>query len=442
MVICSCTDLLDVPLDKSIIAEDKIFNNDVTATAAVSAMYNTLVEFSALSAKPNGVSALTSLSANELTNALEVGSFIEFETHQISQENTEIQSTWTSIYNIIYQSNAIIEGLSKSTELSQTKSKQLEGEARFVRAFCYFYLINLFGEIPLITSTDYNINKIASRTSTDKIYDLIINDLTLSHENLNINYPSTFRARPNKMAAAALLARVHLYVNNYEKSEQYATAVINDPTYFLTDIQSVFLKESPETIWQLASTNEAYATLEGFYFILTSTPSDNILSPSFISTIPQNDARRSAWIGEYYDADLDTTYYFPYKYKVKVNEIPNPPAEYSIVLRLSEIYLIRAEARVKQNKNIDALSDLNIIHSRAETGEINETDTQVIIDAIAKERRIELFTEWAHIWFDLKRTNRAVEDIGNGLVKSGLLYPIPKSEFNKNKNLGKQNDGY
>ena len=136
------------------------------------------------------------------------------------------------------------------------------------------------------------------------------------------------------------------------------------------------------------------------------------------------------------------TTYYPLKYKIKSG---TPVAEYYTVLRLSEQYLIRAEAEARKNDIDPAVTDLNIIRQRANLPNIPTTiDNQACLAYIEKERRIELFAEWGNRWLDLKRTGRSEAVLS--LVKSNwqasdTLYPIPQIDIQNDPHLD-QNQGY
>jgi hypothetical protein len=114
-----------------------------------------------------------------------------------------------------------------------------------------------------------------------------------------------------------------------------------------------------------------------------------------------------------------------------------------MVLRLAEQYLIRAEAAAKGASSLsDAIDDLNVIRNRAGVGSLpHSLNQQQVIDAIEKERRLELFMEWGHRWFDLKRTGRATNVLSEYVIKQPwegdyqLLYPIPETELEAGPNL-------
>jgi hypothetical protein len=151
------------------------------------------------------------------------------------------------------------------------------------------------------------------------------------------------------------------------------------------------------------------------------------------------DARRTDWIGSY--TTPDNEYFFPHKYKVKLGETL---VEYAMVIRLAEIYLIRAESRAQLENLNGALVDLNTIRNRA--GLANEASSSKIelLDKIGEERKRELFSEWGHRWLDLKRLGTADEVLGErkeGWKPTAILLPIPDQEIQNNPNL-EQNEGY
>jgi len=135
------------------------------------------------------------------------------------------------------------------------------------------------------------------------------------------------------------------------------------------------------------------------------------------------------------------TYYFPFKYKIQSGATLT---EYSMVLRLAELYLIRAEARVYLNNLSGAEEDLNVIRNRAGLPVTDATDNTTLLNAIMQERRVELFTEWGHRWLDLKRTGQADSVLAPQKPQwqtTSVLYPIPQSEIQNDPNLI-QNPGY
>jgi hypothetical protein len=312
-----------------------------------------------------------------------------------------------------------------------------------IRAISFFYLVNLFGDVPLITSTDVKINEGMARTSLEVVTDQIIKDLTDAVSVLTETYPSNQKVRINKYGAAALLARVYLFQQEWEKSEMLCTSIINSGIYNLPkNLDAVFKNNSSETIWQIAPINESRNTVEGGIFVPISTVTlpTIFLSSSLLSSFEAQDNRRAMWTGT--STINGTQYIFPNKYKRRV---ASPVDEYTILFRLAEQYLMRAEARIHQDNLEGALADLNIIRTRAGLLPYESTDIVEIKSAILQEKRIEFFSELGHRWFDLKRTGEinsvlALEK-GELWQFTDAVYPIPFNEIQFNPNLI-QNPGY
>jgi hypothetical protein len=434
-----------------------VFNDNTTATAAALSVYSQMITY------PNDLHRMTGLSSDELTN------FAGDQTSSDLYTNGLIALTdgsnipfWTESYSYIYQENAILENLQSSTGVGVQVNRQLTGEALFMRAFFYFYLTNLYGDVPLVTSTNYHVNATLPRTPKSQVYQQMIIDLKKAKDLLNVNYvdatdtaTSPDRVRPNKLAASALLARVYLYNGNYDSAEIQATEVIGSSLFNLpTDLTTVFLKNSPEAIWQIFPSATDFWTQDGENFILVAAPGPATsfsvtISSSLLNDFEANDQRKAAWINSF--TSDSSTWYYPYKYKD--NYMSTNLNEYTIVLRLAEQYLIRSEARAMQSNMDGAVDDLNAIRLRAGLTAIakGSLGQQQLLAKIAHERRVELFTE-ADRWIDLKRTNTIDAVMGgvNGacVAKGGTswdtnqkLYPILTDDILKNSNII-QNKGY
>jgi hypothetical protein len=444
ILICpGCDGFLDVDVSKALTTQEQIFSDDFTATAAVTAMYNLMGSGYLSGGDFIGISSITGLSSRELSSYQPTFGQA-FEQHKLIPTNSTISGLWSTAYNVIYQANAIIEGVEKSKGLSAATASQLKGEARFMRAYTYFYLVNLFGDVPLVIETDYKKTRLLSRSSVAEVYKFVEDELIKSQSLLTNQYPTANRVRPNRTTATALLARVYLYERKYALAEAQVTDILNNSNYSLsTDLSKTFLIGSTETIWQLMPINPSLNTNEAQTFIITGTPQYYVLDTESIQHFETGDARKIIWIGKY--TNFAGTFYFPFKYKALSKDPKVEYSECSVVFRLAEMYLIRAEARANVGKLVganSASSDVNTIRSRAGLPGISVNDKESILLAIENERWSELFTEYGHRWLDLKRTNRAITVLGNGITQNDLLYPVPLSEFQKNPNLGEQNPGY
>jgi hypothetical protein len=391
---------------------------------------------------------LTGLSADELANYSTDLEQAQFFNNSLLPTNQTINNyLWQEGYRILYQANAVIEGLSASGLDSVTKSS-LIGEVRFIRAFSNFYLTNLFGEIPQVTTTDYLINNSLIRSSRMDIQKGMLDDLAAAQHQLAEFYPSPTgtptedRIRPNKYAATALQARLFLYIGDWQAAEAASTILINkSDTYSLCqDLNQVFLKNSAETIWQLKPVMPGTNTNDARAYILNGPPNNAALSDELLNGFETGDRRRLAWIDSV--SNGTSWYYFPFKYKAVTN---NDLAEYQMVLRLAEQYLIRAEARAHLDDISGSQNDLNVIRNRAGLPNTTATDQASLLLAIEHERQIELFTEWGHRWFDLKRTGRSTAVLeplkSPNWQVTDTLFPIPRIEITNNPKLT-QNPGY
>ncbi|HTF20967.1 MAG TPA: RagB/SusD family nutrient uptake outer membrane protein [Chryseolinea sp.] len=444
MVLSSCEQFLDVSLPGSRVVSEAVFGNEDTATSAVVGMYYQMVLHDAFSSgATSSVTVMSALSSDELDDYSRETSVGEFRHNELSAANPYNLSIWRTMYKIIYMANAVIDGLEKSSGLRDEVKRQLDGEARFVRAFTYFYLVNLFGGAPLLTSTGYQDNMVSERADAIDINDQIISDLIIAKDELAAQYISGERVRPNSAAAAALLARVYLYKGEWSNAAQEATLVIDNSEYTLAPIDEVFLKNSPEAIWQLVPVFGGN-TLEGNIFILTTAPGTQVpfaLSDHVVESFEANDIRAVSWVGEY--ATEDDVFHYAHKYKIK--STADEPVEYSMVLRLAECYLIRAEARTELHDFAGAQADINSIRTRAGLLETDAADRNSLLNAVMQERKVELFTEWGHRWLDLKRTgsaNTILSPIKQLWQDTDVLYPIPRDEMDKAPNLKPQNPGY
>lgn len=305
----------------------------------------------------------------------------------------------------------------------------------------------------MVTSLCYllqitGVNTIAFRTSTNEIWSQIEADLDQSISLLNnqTEYNEGQRIWVNKFVAMALQARVCLFLEKWSKAEELSSKVIENSSSYelLEDLNQVFLKNSKETIWQISpikgSSIYPTNTNEATVFIIYprfGRPFGSIeLSNSLIAEFESFDKRKSDWIGQSNDI-----LYYPYKYKVR--NFYGDPTEYSMVIRFAEQFLIRAEARTYLNNLNGALVDLNKIRTRAGLDEFESESKEIILESIYKERKKELFSEWGHHWFDLKRTKRAqiIFKDNHTWEDTDLFYPIPEEERMKNPNLS-QNLGY
>lgn len=439
----ACTKVnVDAPKDR--IVTSSLFKDDASATAAVLGLYAQMSDpsfpFSA-----GATTIYTGLSADELSYNGQDNATKQFATNSLTASNSIVASNlWRFTYSIIYQANACIEGLSSSSSITPALKSQLTGEAYFVRAFCYWYFSNLFGDVPLILGTeDYEANAKLPRTSAATIQDKVVADLKQAVTLLSKDYPSAGRLRPNYYTALTLLSRVYLYQQKWQLSADAATEVINSGIYSIeSNLNSIFITPSNEAIWQLATDVTGINTPEGnrlipntFFAAVPQYP----VNSNFLNAFEAGDKRKSSWIALL--TVKGTTYPYTYKYKVRYN---TNKTESLVVFRLAELYLNRAEAKAHLSDFTGAASDLNVTRNRAGLSGLSFGDQTSSLNAIMKERRFEFFMEWGTRWFDLKRTgtiNNVLGPLKANWKPEYALFPIPKTELISNSNLT-QNPGY
>jgi starch-binding outer membrane protein, SusD/RagB family len=440
-LLTACKKFIEIPPPVDQAISSTVFSDDESATTAINGLYS-LMMIQNFAFANSGMTLYPGLSADEFYSSSPNGDIDPFANNVINTNNPNVEvNLWKKGYNQIYQTNAILEGLSNSSNVSLEIKNQLTGEAKLVRALSYFYLVNLFGDVPYINSTNFQINSTIPRIGKTEIYSKIISDLQDAQDLMGIDYPSAGKVRPDKWAATTLLARVYLYQKNWQLAEENATEVINSGAFSLSDLNSIFEANSSEAIWQLLPVLKFLNTADGFTFI----PFSPTVKPQYalttwlIKAFENNDQRKKTWI----DSTIvnGQTYFYPFKYKVRSG---STLTEYNMVFRLAELYLIRAEARAEQNDITGAQEDLNIIRTRAGLQNTTANTQSSLLLAIQHERQIEFFAEWGHRWFDLKRTGDI--DMVLGAEKPGwkpadALYPIPLSQLQANTNLI-QNPGY
>ncbi len=467
LAVQSCKKAVEVPAPSTSLIGANVFTDNKTATAVLTGVYDNMHSNSSFSDGNSGISMYMGTAADEMKNYYIGTAARQFYTNNLSPNPGTY--FWAQFFKYIYVVNTAMEGITASATLSPAVKQQLLGEARFMRAFMNFYAVNLYGDIPIVTSTDYKVNNVIKRSPQADVYKAIVADLLAAQTLLTDDYKDAFnqvtteKIRPNRAAATALLARAYLYTGDWHNAEVQATSLIEDPVYELsTNLSEVFLKENNESIWQLASSNPSITnTLDGYFYILKSAPGTSyhvILNTYLLNSFEAGDNRKTVWVGSY--TKSSTTYYYPYKYKNNVTG--SAVTENLVVLRLAEQYLIRAEARAHQSDISGAVSDINALRTRARGASTIAVPNPLpalpaniapvaLLTAILHERQVELFSEWGHRWFDLKRTGNLDAVMGGPggvtAAKGGTwtsddaLLPLPISEILINPNL-KQNPGY
>lgn len=378
-----------------------------------------------------------------------------------------VTETWNSLYPGINRCNTVLKYVPQIDDPKLDEGGRREiilGEAAFLRAYNYFRLVRLWGDVPLRTSPTETIDPDSInlfRSPVEEVYTQIIKDLEYSASVLpKADNPAQLAGRATQGAAYALLAQVYAakIPVDWEKVKQYCDEVISSNIYELVpDYDYLFdgaHENSSESIFEIQFEKPNFSqwsyqlmappSVTGDSWRKFNTPSQDLIK----AFIDEGDSIRYhssiLWedvTGYWVDPVYGTRIPFPFKWR--------HPGGWSsddnfCVIRLAETILLRAEARNELNDIDGALSDMKTVRDRVNLPAKNLSDKDAVRDAILLERRLELAFEF-YRWYDLLRTGRAITTMQNlgysAQAPRDLLFPIPQDARDRNPNLT-QNPGY
>jgi len=353
----------------------------------------------------------------------------------ITTDNGDVGEVWLEGYETINITNNVLSALGVVNEDDRAS---VEGEALFIRSLVYFELVRFFAKpyeagqanaqpgVPLVLTPTRGVSEAnrSTRSTVEQVYTQIIGDLTKAESQL----PADNEWRAGKWAAAALLARVYLQQGNYAAARDAANRVIGSGAFsLLPSYEDVFGRDenSNEDIFSIqVTTQDGVNSMTTFFSIqdFGGRDGDIEIQPAHLALYDPMDDR----LDLFFEANGGVTYSGKWN-----NQFGNVG-----LIRLAEMYLIRAEANIRLNTAVGAtpLADYNRIRTRAGL----PAATAVTLDEILRERRRELAHEGFRI-HDLKRLKQNVGSLAYNADK--LVFPIPAREIQANPNLT-QNSGY
>lgn len=405
-----------------------IVTDDIVVSSAEDAELVLLGAYSALQsadAYGNQTIGSTGVLSDELVHSGSFPTVAEFDNNSVLANNVTLQNLWGAYYAGLFRVNVLIERV-ETIEISAAEKNRILGEAKFLRALMHFDLVKLFGGIPYVETSDLTVLRSIDRTDASTVYSNIISELDEAITLLNgVDHGNNKRA--NSWVAKALLARVHLYNGNTATAGTIANDVIENGPYSLeANYADVFDGGSVEVLFEVFFSVQDQNGM-AFWFRSDGrweyAPSSQLInafeSGDDRSEMIQPRAQGGFQASKYTDVATGT--------------------DQTVILRLAEMYLIRAEANIGSSIADD---DVNILRNRSGLGDISG----VTLDDILQERFVELCFE-GHRWNDLVRTGRAntimpVINPTNWQTTDALM-PIPQREIQQNPTLvGKQNPGY
>jgi hypothetical protein len=438
----SCEKLVEVDYPSNQIGTTQVFDDINTANAALGSLYAGLRDKSIISGNNYGAGGpLLATYADELDCYYnDQNGYLDIYHNQLHETNTVVASTWQTAYKLIYYANSIIDGVENSTALSDTDKNRIKGEALLIRSLIYFYLQQIFGNIPYTTSLDYEYNRTISKTEAGAVLEQIETDVKEASSLLTNDYQNTERIYLNRKAAQLLLARIFLIKSEWSQAEMMSDSILLSPLYhFQTNINDVFHNSGTHILWQLKPQSSGNPTKEAsFYYFSGAAPNAYALTTDLVNSFSDVDLRKQTWMAQV--TFNGNSWYRAYKYKNRSNNTN----EYSIVFRLEEVYFIKAEALARQNRFDEALPYLNATRVRAGLTAFTSLSSDSFYNELLAEKRREFFTEFGLRFLDLKRMGRLSDII---TLKPSWedykqVWPIPKSEILMDQNLLPQNIGY
>lgn len=482
----ACTDLEENAI--SILAPESFFSNKDDAEAAVMGAYADLNSYYDYGV---GYFSVVEYQSDLVTTGTTSQENMDIDKFTVTSSNSKIARSWRYIYQSISSANNAIDGipLINDASMSDDDKNQLIAEAKAIRAFNYFRLVRLFGDLPYIDEfvTDPSTVAEVSRTSTDKVYTNIVDDLEFAKQYLPDSYSGNFRNRISKGTAYTILADVYLTLENWSKAAENAEYVIDHALDFgyelvadFRDLYDASLGDVAEDIWTVDFVANIYTYPYNYDAIATLVSVKNsdyngwstaVSTKKALESFDDRDYRKKITfcVEAPYNGVMKPYTEFliskPHIYKYFLAP-GGTSADFSdsdlnmIIYRYAEILLIAAEAsnEINGGPTTKAYDFINQVRARARNYDGVQTEFPMDLeagmsqtefrDAVMEERRVELAFEYKR-WFDIIRRDLFMEvftgenstDPHTDINESHMLFPIPQTEIDKNPNLT-QNPGY
>lgn len=434
LLMASCTDIMDVYPTASI-ADDQAIKDKTGVQRALTGTYNALQRGGMY-----GMDFLIvgDLAADNLKWSGTSQDYGQIENKPIPADNSIVEGLWAASYDGINRANNILAKLPSIEGLSQEEANEYRGEALFIRALLHYNLAMYFGKAPLKLQPTANLDNIdQAPSSRNEILQQVAEDLVEARDLLSEN---KITGRANSFSASALLSKVYLTLFHLTGENELAVdaiteanRVINEGGYELELEFADLYGSTPasrESIFEVVYDLQNFNRLAQYFFTRNLIGRYEISpKPAFIESFEEGDERLEGTI--WYDDAL-----LPYGAKY-VDVAGGTDRVY--VLRLADIYLIRAEAKAYSNAHDDEIkADIDAVRTRAGLQGTGASGIDLLKLAIEMERNHELAFE-GHRWIDLVRTGRAAQVLG--IEEKYTVFPIPLSEMQTNNNMS-QNTGY
>jgi hypothetical protein len=405
---------------------------------------------------------MTEMRSDNTRSATLEGSKADFHRYLVEPNNVQSEDYYQSMYDIIFRANNILDFIEVADESNRSK---YSAEAKFLRAYAYFNLVRLFGDVPMVTSVvgAQDNEALFTRIPVDQIYTQIAQDL---QEAINI-LDNSYKSRASKAAAQGLLAKVYLTQGspNYNEAQQLCQTIISSGQFGLEDnFSNVFFDELNDEIifaiqYELGNTLESQSFSSEFTSTFRQGREDglNIVNANLIADFELRGGNRTAVSYITFGDRTEVIKFLP-----EGSDVSTAPPTYGpnprdagndwIVLRYADILLMHAEAILAgsvETTNSAAIDSYMEVRVRAGFDPVTDRPSVLTKAALLAERRVELAFE-NHRFFDLVRFGVADAVLSSHASEMGysaydprkLLLPIPSREINLSAGLLSQNPGY
>ncbi|WP_248723110.1 RagB/SusD family nutrient uptake outer membrane protein [Seonamhaeicola sp. ML3] len=463
-VILSCSEDYLNPIPSSGITSASYYKNADEVETALISIYDGIQGINSTSTQDLHAIQfeyyLTEMRSDNTRTKSQEGEAAQFEFYNVEANNGIVSNYYGSFFNVIMRANVVLDNLSVIDNADQLAA--FEAEAKFLRAYAYFNLVRLFGDLPLIDSVITPLDKEIqfTRQPVSEIYSLIEGDLETAVAGLDNSY----KTRASKAAAQALLAKVYLtHSKNYSAAQGLCEDIIGSGFSLMTNFNDVFYSErNDEIIFAIGFESGLTADSQNFSAEFLNgvgrTVGVNYVTQDAAAALDNFGGDRAMYsyrIDPFQVSQRQVTKYLPdgkdggADGKTFEEGDPRLAGNDWIVLRYADVLLMHVEAIMAgaaETSSSNALTSFNEVRNRA--GLDDDEDGTITVEELLLERRVELAFENQRL-FDLIRLGQAETvlsqfsaDNGLGYSSTDLLLPIPQREINLSQGLMSQNPGY
>lgn len=468
LVACDSDEFLN-PLPETVVVEESFFQTDADVEAGIIGIYdalqgvneNTETNIGDFNRGVQFEHLLTEHRTDNTRNATLEGSKSDFHRYVVDANNVESEDYYASMYQVIFRANNMFRFVEIADAANQAR---YTAEIKFLRAYAYFKLVRLFGDVPLVTEVLLPEDKEAlfTRVSADQIYTQIVEDLTEAVDVLD----NTHKARASRAAAQGILAKVYMSQStpNYTAARSLCEAIINSGEFSLeSNFSDVFYNELNNEIifaiqYAFGNTLESQSFSSEFTSFVRQGREDgqNIVNDNLVSAFAAFGGDRGPQSFINLGSSIEVIKFLPEGSDVTVSpptygdNARNAGNDY-IALRYADVLLMHVEASIGSGTSTTdaaALQSFQTVRDRAFPATAPNSVSSVSKAELLNERRVELAFENQR-WFDILRFGVAesvlsahADEMGYIFSARDLLLPIPAREINLSDGLLTQNPGY